>query len=132
MKIPTVGSKIRIKVPYFQGPKMIPPRPDFSVYEGTVLSPYKWLTPEQFCLSNDDPDWPIRVINAGRILEMDIINGTAKSVNSDLVITEVKGSKGDIYIVTRNKGNYTCTCQGFQWRKSCKHITSQFNKKEGK
>ncbi len=35
-------------------------------------------------------------------------------------IIEVKGSRGDSYFVNPEEG--TCTCPGFQFRSSCKHI----------
>lgn len=34
----------------------------------------------------------------------------------------VKGSKGDVYYVTENQGKYSCTCTGFQYHGTCKHI----------
>ena len=37
---------------------------------------------------------------------------------------KVKGSKGNVYTVTKNKSSYTCTCPGFTFRKSCKHVSS--------
>jgi hypothetical protein len=36
----------------------------------------------------------------------------------------VKGSKGDEYKVSEVAGNYSCTCSGFKFRGSCKHIQS--------
>jgi hypothetical protein len=35
---------------------------------------------------------------------------------------EVKGSKGDIYYVTEDDGQYKCTCVGFKYHGTCKHI----------
>ena len=35
---------------------------------------------------------------------------------------EVRGSKGDEYIVKNQSDQWTCTCPGFGWRRKCKHI----------
>jgi hypothetical protein len=35
----------------------------------------------------------------------------------------VKGSRGDEYRVTENRGEWTCTCSGFKFRGQCRHIT---------
>jgi hypothetical protein len=34
----------------------------------------------------------------------------------------VSGSKGNVYTVTENAGQWSCTCQGFVFRNRCKHI----------
>lgn len=34
----------------------------------------------------------------------------------------VTGSKGDVYTVREEKGEYSCTCTGFTYRGRCKHI----------
>jgi hypothetical protein len=36
----------------------------------------------------------------------------------------VKGSKGDEYLVTELRGNFSCTCSGFRFRGDCKHVKS--------
>ena len=37
--------------------------------------------------------------------------------------TEVTGSNGKVYLLTKNSsGKYSCTCPGFTFRHTCKHI----------
>ena len=35
----------------------------------------------------------------------------------------VKGSKGSDYIVRKDRTSYSCTCTGFGFRGTCKHVT---------
>jgi len=37
-------------------------------------------------------------------------------------VTEHVGSKGDIYYVTEEDGHKSCSCPGYIYRGSCKHI----------
>jgi hypothetical protein len=122
MKIPTVGSMVEVKTRYSQGPRMIPPQPDYNVYEGKVLPSYKWLNDRQFCLSGNTA-WPIRVINMDYVDDISILSGSFKEVDTGTRIIEVAGSKGSKYIVTSDSKGWTCTCTGFQFRKQCKHIS---------
>ena len=39
-------------------------------------------------------------------------------------VTEVHGSKGDIYKVVELNGNWSCTCSGFKFRGDCRHVKS--------
>ena len=34
----------------------------------------------------------------------------------------VKGSKGDEYVVEKTDNGYNCSCSGFRFRGSCKHV----------
>jgi hypothetical protein len=40
----------------------------------------------------------------------------------DTAIIEVQGSKGQTYFVNKEEG--TCTCQGFTYRGTCKHVSN--------
>jgi len=122
MRIPKVGSVIRVRTQYSQGPRMIPPQSDHTIHEGKVLPPYKWLNSHQFCLSGD-ADWPIRVINMNYVDKIDIINGDFLEVDTGVKVWEVAGSKGNKYVVTRNKSGWNCTCPGFSFRRQCKHVS---------
>jgi|688.fasta_scaffold343545_2 hypothetical protein len=122
MRVPTVGSVVKVRTSYSQGPRMIPPRPAYHEYEGKVLSPYKWLNDRQFCMSGDN-DWPIRVITMDFVQDLNILSGDFKNIETDVKTWEVSGSKGNKYVVTRNSQGWSCTCTGFQFRKQCKHVS---------
>jgi hypothetical protein len=122
LQVPTKDSKIRVKVRYSQGPQMIPPQPDHNVFEGTVVPSYKWLTDRQFCLSGDD-SMKVRVIDMNLVNDIELISGSMKEVDTDVKVYEVAGSKSNKYIVRKYNTGWDCTCPGFQFRKSCKHVS---------
>ena len=48
-------------------------------------------------------------------------------IDSDYKQWTVQGSKGNSYLVIRQKGQYNCTCPGYTYRKSCRHIVEVGN-----
>lgn len=129
IKVPTVGSKIKIRTRDVMGPSMIPPRHGSKEYEGEVIAPYKWLSDREFCLTGNK-DFPIRVINMSLVEDIQLIKGSLREVNTDVRTFEVSGSKGNKYTVTSSSRGWTCTCTGFQFRKQCKHIAELSNQNE--
>lgn len=88
-------------------------RPDRSVPEGSFML----LTPQ-------DPRMPTRVIALGRVIALEYADGTQvrkQTVNNEVRVWQVQGSKGNVYTVTQRGGHKSCTCTGFQFRKMCKH-----------
>lgn len=124
MKIPTQGSRVKVSVSYPMGRSMIPPQPTEQIFEGTVLAPHRWLTDSEFCLSGSDA-WPVRVINARNCISIDVIEGNFRQVDDKPKSWTVTGSKGAKYTISRNHSGLSCTCPGFQFRKSCKHTAAK-------
>jgi len=122
IQVPTKDSKVKVTVRYDMGPRMIPPQPNFHVFEGTVVPSYKWLTDRQFCMTGDE-QMNIRVINMDLVNDIELLSGSMKEVDTDVRVYEVAGSKGNKYIVTKNSKGWDCTCPGFQFRKACKHVS---------
>lgn len=122
IQIPTKDSKVRVTVRYSQGPNMIPPQPGSHIFEGVVVPNYKWLNDRQFCITGDDT-MKVRVIDMNLVNDIELLSGDMKSVDTTVKVFEVSGSKGNKYIVTKDSKGWDCTCPGFTFRKSCKHVS---------
>ena len=122
IEVPTVDSDIVVDLATAIGPNMIPPQPGIIRFEGRVVPGFKWLTDREFCMTGDDV-MPIRVINLKNVKNITFKTGGTKTVNVAVQTFTIKGSKGDQYLVTRSPKGWTCTCKGFEFRKSCRHVT---------
>jgi hypothetical protein len=131
IQIPTKDSKVRVIVRYSQGPNMIPPQPGTNIFEGTVVPKFKWLNDRQFCITGDDI-MKIRVIDMNLVNDIELLSGQMQNVNTDVKVFEVNGSKGNKYIVTKDSKGWDCTCPGFTFRKSCKHVSELSNEQQAK
>lgn len=79
----------------------------------------KWCPPDSIALIRDS-DGGLSVISPKSILSID--GKKFKAVLPKVKSWKIAGSKGSTYVVTESNGHYTCTCTGFQFRKSCKHL----------
>lgn len=96
-------------------------QPEYFEYSGEEVR-VKHVTADELALTTGDPEWPVRVIRRDRILSIDGL-GVQAIISADKPQTRiVKGSKGNDYILTRNANKWTCSCPGFQFRNSCKHV----------
>ena len=94
--------------------------PEFNNYTGTIVRE-KFFATDEVGITTGDPRFPVRRIHRNRIVEVGGAKLDYTPVKSDRITKTVKGSKGNTYIVTAENGKATCTCQGFSFRKSCKH-----------
>lgn len=95
--------------------------PEFNEYTGTVVHE-KWYGDDKIGLTTDMRYFPVRVISRERIVEVGGAKIDYTPVVSERVTKVVQGSKGNSYVVTRDGSKTTCTCQGFSFRKTCKHV----------
>lgn len=96
--------------------------PEFNTYTGRVVLDHGAVRSGQIGLTNDDPEFNLRVIDIERIVslgneEIAVVDSKPKSES-----WTVQGSKGQTYIVTLDHGKFECTCPGFQFRRACKHV----------
>ena len=85
------------------------------------------FTPPNFVRLTTDFDSPVRVreIPLERITNIEYADGRVAQKNKiqdDIKTWSVEGSRGSKYVVVQTKNSRTCSCPGFQFRKTCRHI----------
>ena len=95
--------------------------PEFNEYTGIVVHE-KWYGDDKIGLTTDMKHFPVRVLSRANIVEVMGAKVDYTPVKSSRETITVQGSKGNTYIVTKENGKATCTCPGFGFRKTCKHV----------
>jgi hypothetical protein len=123
--IPNAGCKIAIT---FEFPSYVigSPKVNKTTITGIVEKATRF-TPPNFVRIVTDFDSPVRIreIPLNRITKLEYADGRAaaqEAVNHDAETWLVDGSRGSKYTVVRTRNKWDCTCPGFQFRKSCRHI----------
>ena len=123
----TVGSNVTVKVKNIFWPARHlwasgAAGPEFKSYSGTVIRE-KWFDADEIGITSDSPNSPFRRIKRHNIVE---VNNApveyAMPVKEKRIELLVNGSKGAVYTVVKENGKATCTCPGFGFRRTCKHI----------
>ena len=119
-----VGETVTIKVknPRYWARNLYANRwngPEFEEYTGTIVHE-NWYGNDRIGITSNVRGYPVRVISRKNIVEI-----SGAQVNFDINDSKtivVQGSKGNTYIVTKENGKVSCSCPGFGFRKSCRHI----------
>lgn len=123
---PDVGSKIRVTTRFRETYLYSTNEWRDETVEGVVGPSHKLVAPNSFILNSPrDLMVPVREIPLERVVNLEFLDGKTaqlETVNTDVEVKFAKGSKGNVYTVTRTGKKYTCTCPGFTFRKHCKHI----------
>jgi hypothetical protein len=128
--IPEAGCQIAIT---FEFPSYVigTAKVNKSTITGVVEKATKF-TPPNFVRIVTDFDSPVRIreIPLHRVTNIEYVDGRVarlEAARDDTHTWVVEGSRGSKYTVVRSKNFWTCTCPGFQFRKSCRHITELKN-----
>lgn len=124
---PKVGDVVTVSIRY-RG-TLLGQEWDDRTYENVpVVENDPWTKPDEFCIEGGHLPWMTkRTINLSRVTSL-VINGRKGDVaaNSNIEFVHVKGSKGNIYSVTKVNGvAKECTCPGYTFRKHCRHIDAE-------
>lgn len=129
MNIPAVGTHITVEM---DNPSIRNAWDPATVkFSGAVAPTFRWLDADWFCLTTGDVQFPIRSIRKQRVRMITVGNTTiTQSAQAQPQIKsgvwQVKGSKGNLYTVTRNGDRWGCDCPAGNFgRHICKHIKSQ-------
>jgi hypothetical protein len=89
-----------------------------------VIAGPGWLKQHQFCIPCDgEPYITFRVIDMNAVHKLEILDKSAETVKTTVKVVSVEGSRGDRYDVTVKDGvAVSCTCPGFQYRGTCRHL----------
>ena len=86
------------------------------------------FTPPNFVRLVTDFDSPVRIreIPMDRVINIEYADGRRADktkIQKQEKLYSVEGSRGSKYVVVNSNNSWSCTCPGFQFRRSCKHIT---------
>ena len=94
---------------------------EFNEYTGIVVHE-KWYGDDKIGLTTDMKHFPVRVLSLANIVEVMGAKVDYTPVKSTRETITVQGSKGNTYIVTKENGKVSCSCPGYGFRKTCKHV----------
>jgi hypothetical protein len=110
--------QVTVRNPLFGSDRYRFDQPKFFTYQGESVT-LKHVGADYLALSTGIVDFPVRVIPRSWIESIDGAVYTHAASQSQT--KKVKGSKGEEYTVTLG-AKPSCTCTGFQFRKTCRHI----------
>lgn len=97
---------------------------ELVTFTGTVAPTERWQDSKRTLnLTTGIKSFPVRSIDMARVVSINGAKAKAKIVVAPKSRTWlVKGSTGNTYTVTEDKGRRSCTCVGFGFRQYCKHL----------
>lgn len=121
--MPNVGSRVRVTIKernYYYFTYQTEPY-KITSFDGTVIPSEKWQKPTTFAMTGDSVIRK-RIIDISSVHAIEYFSGSAKSKIDNKFRSFIVKSKNNKYLVTLSDRNFECSCIGFSYHKSCKHI----------
>jgi hypothetical protein len=96
--------------------------PEFYYVEGEPCETPRWVDYEAVSLRYGPGRYEFRIIDSATIVEVDGEHQSARPVSRTRREIKVTGDTGKPYMVVLDGTHTSCSCTGFQFRKTCKHI----------
>ena len=123
---PKVGSQVKVTVRAKDDYLFATSTFSETVLDGIVLPNHKSALPDAFTLRVKCANVPVREIRMKNVVGLQYADGTTatkNTVDSTVTTLEVTGSKGEKYLVVKEGNKTSCSCTGYQFRKTCRHLT---------
>ena len=100
-----------------------------ETFTGTVIPGDAWVDNNHFSMTSGLPDYkefPVRVIHLDHVDTLTYKKDIEPEKEKEIVCAthKVAGSSGNTYTITQEGDVLHCTCPGYKWRNTCKHIKS--------
>lgn len=96
--------------------------PETHTYTGVVVKRDYWMKNDEFNLTTGLKHFPVRTISMKNVVSIDG-KRIGQIKGDDVKVVKVPASKGGTHDVTvRNGVAEHCSCKGFQFRQSCRHL----------
>lgn len=95
-------------------------------YEGELVATPSWVPYDAIAMTTGEKGrFSIRIIAKEDIISID--GEDSVTIKPSKRVVMVHGSKGDTYTVELSDKGNNCTCSGFQFRRTCRHIQEAMN-----
>lgn len=127
--IPKIGQRISVTTDWTTYLKpFVSHIPRQKTTTGKVVHSENWDNPNTFRMTTGNSDYPVAIIPLTYVIKLIDAGGVEADANAVANVDdeyntwEVDGSTGNTYTVTQIGNRWSCSCKGFMFRKSCKHI----------
>ena len=129
-----MGTKVKLYVPWAKPWSLASVRSGVNVYKGMLIAPDPWQAPGTINILTGVSCHPVSEIRIDRISKLKILKSTKKmdagsavavgpKVSDEPFTEKVASSKpGKFYSVEWDGHFFRCTCSGFGFRGTCRHV----------